>query len=202
MCFQRTQDRPNPLQELELRVRARGFSFMPCDVKMLDAEEMKLVKWRQKKRADGFKGVRRWRCWGEHIAKHGSEIKTWGKLYCACWLVGQLVVGGDDCVKFGSDGSQAMICPMILIQINRKISQKSQITVASASTNVDTPTKNMLSQNLEDWKTIRPFLFQYPFADFCLGTIVTPNDPNGFFWILQCASYTALDIYIVSHFNL
>ena len=42
------QDRPNPLQELELRVRARGFSFMPCDVKMLDAEEMKLVKWRKK----------------------------------------------------------------------------------------------------------------------------------------------------------
>lgn len=30
---------------------------MACDVKMLDAEEMKLVKWsRKKKRADGFKG--------------------------------------------------------------------------------------------------------------------------------------------------
>lgn len=47
-CASWTEDRPNPLQELELRVRARGFSFMPCDVKMLDAEEMKLVKWRKK----------------------------------------------------------------------------------------------------------------------------------------------------------
>ncbi len=44
------QDRPNPLQQLELRIRAvRGFSFVGCDVKMLDVEEKKLVNWLTKK---------------------------------------------------------------------------------------------------------------------------------------------------------
>lgn len=72
MCFLDSQDRPNPLQELELRVRARGFSFMACDVKILDAEEMKLVKWRTKKT--------------EMVSKVEMEMEMLRRTHCQTWI--------------------------------------------------------------------------------------------------------------------